>query len=377
MHPAASAYADATTRHLCFARLWHKSVHIQVEEPLPRNRLDVAIVVRTILNASACAELDPSRRRHLGGSLPASIDIRAPVLGTRVRMEIPDIDDPTEQPSIDDILEICRASFTSLPEWHFLLEDAIKRGQQLALCWRSDLKLDWVWLPTDVDDCERPWAIWYGVALRHPGTPGTLELRAAQHFPTRIVLKDRVLVEPPAVEGYLQVVRANGMRGKTYLSTHDGNLYALQFARASPPAPPAPPVIVDGAPRSAVTRDTEVRRGAEQVLAADSFLDLRSVLLVRRAETETATGRHDIVVSASAQGNSNQPGQNEDARAPEVQRDASDDEDAGGEEGLAPAGSAAAKARVRRKRCFELCLRSGQVLRYEVRLSLVVRLSFG
>ncbi|EJD50692.1 hypothetical protein AURDEDRAFT_83726 [Auricularia subglabra TFB-10046 SS5] len=249
--------------------------------------------------------------RELGGEIPDFIDIRAPTLGTRIRMDIPDIDDPDARPSIDDIIDLCRSSFRALPEWQFLIDDAVKRGQRLALCWRTDTKLDWVWLPTDVEDQERPWAVWYGVALRQAAASNSLEIRLAQHFPTKLVLRDgKVLMEPPAIEGYLHYVRPNGNRARTYLASHDGNIFSLPFARANPPPPPAPPIIVDGGPRCAVSPASEVRRGAEQMLAAEGFLDVRSIVHVRRAET------------------------------PQV-------------------------AQVRMKRSFELCLRSGQVMRFE------------
>ena len=254
----------------------------------------------------------------------------------------------------------------TLPEWRFLFETALAQGQRLALAWRSETKLDWVWLPTDLDGDARVWAVWYGVALRSPTNPTTLEMRLAQHYPTRLVLKDHsVLVEPPAVEGYLYLVKAAN-RTRTYLSTHDGYLFNGSSSQANPPDPPRLPVIVDGQPRSAISHKDEVRRGAAQIVGAHDFVDMRSVLCVRRADTVQVVRSHGLSTATGTGGHIHMNvGSNEDLAVPDaVEETLSDDEDEGGEETLPSL--AADKARLRMKRSFELCLRSGHTVRYEV-----------
>ncbi|KAH7102551.1 Pleckstrin homology domain-containing protein [Auriculariales sp. MPI-PUGE-AT-0066] len=301
-------------------------------------------------------------RSTLDGEIPDTVDIRAPTLGTRTRIELPDFEDDIT-PTVDDIVGLCQTSFMSLPEWRFLFETALEHGQRLALAWRWGTKLDWVWLPNDIEGDPRAWAAWYGVALRGPTNPTTLEMRLAQHYPTRLVLRDHtVLVEPPAVEGYLQAVRGT-TRSRTYLSTHDGCIFTMSVQHANPPGPPSLPVLVDGEPRSSVRHEDEVKRGAAQMLTASTFVDMRSVICVRRAETLQATKSHDLSTNEGGHIHLNLGSNDDFVPQVDVERTISDDEDDGGEENLPTV--AADKARLRMKRSFEMCLRSGQTVRYE------------
>jgi len=57
-----------------------------------------------------------------------------------------------------------------VPEWDLLVESALKtvaEGEEgsLELCWRTESKLDWVWLDDDVNGEPRPWSVLFGVAL--------------------------------------------------------------------------------------------------------------------------------------------------------------------------------------------------------------------
>ena len=51
-----------------------------------------------------------------------------------------------------------------IPDWDTLVEEPIRKGQRLELCWRSGSKLDWVWLEHDEEGRDRPWAVLWGVA---------------------------------------------------------------------------------------------------------------------------------------------------------------------------------------------------------------------
>ena len=198
-------------------------------------------------------EMDSSALRlQLGGELPDNVDIHAPLVGSRVRLDLPnEDDDPIESLTPDYVIGACRSTLGSVAGWGQLMDAALRQGMKLGLAWRRELKLDWVWLPTDVDGRRRTWAVLCGLALRQPSVPMTLEIRMAQHFPTRLVLRDgRTLVEPAAVEGYLQHIHhKTGARTRMYVSTHDGNVYTTTSPKAHPPAPPAPgppePVLVD------------------------------------------------------------------------------------------------------------------------------------
>jgi hypothetical protein len=136
-----------------------------------------------------------------------------------------------------------------------------------------------------------------------------LELRVAEHFPTRIALgNDTVLHEPPAIEGYLYRYKTTThLRDPTYLATHNGNIFFINPASAHPPLPPTatlqeengsegdpdPAVTAAGAnatrtsgahrmSKPSITRASEVRRGAAQILNAKMFLDMRNIVAVNR-----------------------------------------------------------------------------------------------
>lgn len=99
-------------------------------------------------------------------------------------------------------------------------------------------------------------------------------------------------------------------------------------------------------------REAEVSRGAKQILTAHGVLDLRNILAVRRAFHHTPRHMHD---------DSN----NDDEVGvwQELERTESDDEDRGGEDGLATAPD---KPRKRMRRSFELLMVTGHVVRLEV-----------
>jgi hypothetical protein len=139
-----------------------------------------------------------------------------------------------------------------------------------------------------------------------------LELRVAEHFPTRITLgNNTVLHEPPGIEGYLYRYKTTThLRDQTYLATHNGNIFFINPTSAHPPQPPTvalqeesgpegefdPAVTTTGVSagagasganhppmaRPSITRASEVRRGAAQILNAKMFLDMRSIVAVNR-----------------------------------------------------------------------------------------------
>lgn len=114
-------------------------------------------------------------RRKLGGQIPETIEIRCPILEARVTFPIPAIDAATGLEGYktftrEKVLEDSREQMSGIPEWDLLVESALSRGVEkdrarLELCWRTEGKLDWVWLEKDVDGAPRPWAVLFGIAL--------------------------------------------------------------------------------------------------------------------------------------------------------------------------------------------------------------------
>lgn len=127
--------------------------------------------------------------------------------------------------------------------------------------------------------------------------------------------------------------------------------------RASPPAPFGlkTPEGVDDFAES--LRRAEVQRGAAQIMNAVGVTDLRSIVVIRRAFQVSVPHTHtekerDLDNSGWAQVWSR----------PEESTD-SDNEDEGGEEVL---GKVTDRSHLRMKRSFELLLKTGNVVRFEV-----------
>jgi hypothetical protein len=183
-------------------------------------------------------------------------------------------------------------------------------------------------------------------------------VRVAEHFPTTVRLQDGThLEEPPAIEGYLDHIKPNSQTKKpVYLVTHDGNLFSIIPSRAHPPSPPGlhtNPNPSDGTDNILTSRQAEVRRGTLQLKDAFGVSDLRDILAVRRAFQPVAPQLHTETKSET----------DVDGAHPQIEAVASDDEDEGGVEGLAKSGD---KPRLKVKRSFELLLKNGHVVRFEV-----------
>lgn len=179
------------------------------------------------------------------------------------------------------------------------------------------------------------------------------------------------LIEPTAIEGFVDRIRPNTQtRQSVYLVTHDGYLFCSPSARSHAPSPPGVSSLTTSGSTddSSSIRDAEVRRGARQILESEGMTDMRSIIAVRRAFHLSARRREDAPTSVGlAQLNrKSKPWEEDETFQEEVQQTASDHEDEGGEEGLNAAGTAPAKTSLKMKRSFELVMKTGQIVRYEV-----------
>lgn len=264
--------------------------------------------------------------------------------------------------------------------WQTVVQMPVMKGKKLELCWRADTTLDWVWLKEDVDGMKRDWEALFGIALqlvRHnnracqcklsqilfqPRKTAQMELRIADHYPTHATLKNgNHLEEPPAVEGFVHTIDAKTQRRtQLYLSTHDGYLFAVQIHRAV--APPSPSDLKNYSKAEEELRKDESLRLRLQLIDSKAFWDLRNVLVVRRASHKHARV-HEL--SATPERDDHSPNEQLPSRLEEgeLHRSPSDMEDEGGDEGLAKAKD---KPRRRMHRSFELVLKNGQIVRFEV-----------
>ncbi|KAG2151386.1 hypothetical protein DEU56DRAFT_777628 [Suillus clintonianus] len=312
--------------------------------------------------------------RHLGGKIPASIELRCPAIGTRVDLDIPvvdadNIDKAYHMFSRRNIIDIVRKSLGSScgshevasRDWKHVVEREIAAGTTLELAWNLGAKLDWVWKEEDVMCQPRPWAVLCGLAMQQGTKPAHLELRLGQHYPATIHLPDGTKVhEPPCVEGYLDRIKSSSQtKQHIYLTSHDGHLFALWPSNSHAPVPPN--VHLSRALSShhnesleytRALREAEVARGAAQIAAAFEAFDLRNIREIRR------TTHENIVDDASTHATANVAGGsvgNQDI----LNRD---EDDIGGAEGLVQARD---KNELRVRRCFEIVMISGRVIRFE------------
>lgn len=189
-------------------------------------------------------------------------------------------------------------------------------------------------------------------------------MRLAEHYPTRINLgRGRHLEEPPAVEGFVHTIDAKSQRRtQLYLSTHDGYLFAIQINKVV--TPPSPSDLRNYSKVEEELRKDEAARLRMQVINSKAFWDLRNVLIVRRASHIHAKASDPSVSAERAEQTSYEQilSRFEDSEGG-LHRSLSDVEDEGGDEGLAKAEH---KLKMRMFRSFELVLKNGRILRFEV-----------
>lgn len=227
----------------------------------------------------------------MDNELPQSFEVHCPALQTRVKMNIPEYDLPRGKGysvfTKDHVVDICRTALGGSPSWDYLIEEPMRRGARLELCWRKGPILDWIRWETDVRGMKRDWAVLYGLCLGRvssicmnthqfseslqPRETTHLEIRIGEHRPTTVTLQDGThLSEPPAVEGYVYRIMPNSQsRTQVYISTHGGCLFSSRPSRARPPRPPIPmadelvqfgiDVKVDG--KLGSFKDSELQRG--------------------------------------------------------------------------------------------------------------------
>ena len=319
----------------------------------------------------------------MGNALPDFLEVVSPALETRIKIDMPgsgskDVAGAYAVFSLQNVLQLCQERLMSMAEYQGLLGARLAAGAQLALAWRSGTNLDWVWQLDDVREHPRKWAVLAGLALsqvsiflsiamyspthkrQQGGKPAHLEIRLKEHMPTRLHLRDGTrLDEPPAVEGYVERIRPNSqLHQALYLTTHNGYLFTLLPAHAYHPPPPgfAP---LDSEARAA----DEVRRGAAQILRATGMLDMRSIVAVRRA-FQLVPGHTGEVPRRDGGGAPLEWDETEEFWHA-VERVDEDDEDVGGEAGLARC-SLQERPRLKMRRSFELLLATGSVVRFEV-----------
>ena len=316
----------------------------------------------------------------MDGKLPPFIEVRSPVIDARMKIDIPEGADYSFF-SHDNLVALCMRTLSAIQDWDVIIQKRLAGGAHMELAWRVDTNLDWVWWKDDIHGNPRTWAVLAGLALNQvpdsrllsviphcrrrrfqAGKAAHLEVRLAEHMTPQLHVKDGDhFSEPPSIEGYVTRVRgASGTREEVYLTVHNGLLFTLGPAHAHAPTPPGViPVHLDSNQDArGALREDEVRRGVTQVSAARGVTDLRAVIAVRRAfrpQFQPRLPEHDPTLR-----NSEEAERDLDV---EVIHEESDAQDVGGDAGL----SGGDVSTIRMRRCFELLMKTGHVIRFEVR----------
>src|SRR6266702_189713 len=103
-------------------------------------------------------------RRHLGGILPPFIEVRSPVLDTRMKIDIPESADYSIF-SHDNLVALCMKTLSTVQDWDVIIKKRLAEGAHMELAWRLDTNLDWVWWLYDIHGNPRTWAVLAGLAL--------------------------------------------------------------------------------------------------------------------------------------------------------------------------------------------------------------------
>ena len=103
-------------------------------------------------------------RREMDGKLPPSIEVRSPVLDTRLKIDIPEGADSGFF-CHSNLVGLCKKSLSTVRDWDVIIKKRLADGAHMDLAWRLDTNLDWVWWLDDIHGNPRSWAVLAGLAL--------------------------------------------------------------------------------------------------------------------------------------------------------------------------------------------------------------------
>jgi hypothetical protein len=193
--------------------------------------------------------------------------LRSLVIDTRLKVDIPRGAD--NGVSATTILALCTRTLSTAHDWDVIIKKRLAGGAHMEPAWRLDTNLDWVWWVDDIHNNPRSWAVLAGLALNRVLSMGSnhflpLDTVAPgrtprSHMAPPLHIEDGDLMSgPPSVDGYVTRVRFASGPGRS--------LPHCIMASISRAWCHCCPLIRTEIP--------EVRRGAEQVLAARDVTDL-------------------------------------------------------------------------------------------------------
>ena len=103
-------------------------------------------------------------RREMGGKLPPFIEVRSPIIDTRMKIDIPE-GAGSDFLGHDNLVALCMRTMSAVKDWDVIIRKRLADGAHMELAWRFDTNLDWVWWPDDINGNPRTWAVLAGLAL--------------------------------------------------------------------------------------------------------------------------------------------------------------------------------------------------------------------
>ena len=100
----------------------------------------------------------------MDGKLPPFIEVRSPVIETRLKIDIPENADG-DFFCHDNLVALCTRTLSSVRDWEVIIKKRLAEGAHMELAWRLDTNLDWVWWRDDIHGHPRSWAVLAGLAL--------------------------------------------------------------------------------------------------------------------------------------------------------------------------------------------------------------------
>lgn len=148
------------TQYIRFQSKVSQSSHRLVLENLVKQNQNVGMILSADFDATPVFH-----RTALGGKLPATLQVHCPMFRGSVTFEIPPTEDGYKNFSREQVLANFERSLAVLPDWNDLRQRPEMQDRKLMLCWRTETKIDWLWLDGDVDGNKREWEVVYGLMM--------------------------------------------------------------------------------------------------------------------------------------------------------------------------------------------------------------------
>lgn len=103
-------------------------------------------------------------RREMDGKLPPFIEVRSPVIDTRLKIDIPEGAGGGFFCQ-ENLVALCTRALRTVRDWDAIIKKRLADGAHMELAWRLDANLDWVWWLDDINGNPRSWAVLAGLAL--------------------------------------------------------------------------------------------------------------------------------------------------------------------------------------------------------------------